>query len=232
MEAKRCWLARRIRAGILLPVVGLIAVITMPPPSAGASGLRVASGGSAITRIDALERAWHERAVALGQRSAPARPIGQSDAAVRAASLVAAGVQQISRDTLTGRGAERDTQVEPDIAIDPTSSSTVVTVYQQGRYQGGGSAGPGYATSQDGGRTWTQGDLPNLTTATGGRWDRASDPAVVIGPDGSVYAQTLTIDLTPENGVAVQRSDNGGLTFNDPVLVEDNTDGVHFDDKN
>src|SRR4029453_3673327 len=97
-------------------------------------------------------------------------------------------VQQISQDTLLGPpGSQDDTQAEPHIAVDPNDPEIVVAVFQQGRFiAGGGSVGPGYATSQDGGRSWIAGDLPGLTVAVGGIFERASDPAVAIGPDGSV----------------------------------------------
>lgn len=132
-------------------------------------------------------------------------------------------VLQISRDTIEGpRGSQDDTQVEPDIAVDPGDPSILVAVFQQGRFLDGASAAPGYATSHDGGATWTSGALPHLTVATEGKFLRASDPVVAIGPEGSVYAQTLAVDFEEcRSAIAVQRSDDGGLTWNDPVLAQD-----------
>jgi hypothetical protein len=143
-------------------------------------------------------------------------------------------VRQISHDTLPAQGASQpDTQIEPDIAVDPNNDQTIVAVFQQGRYSDGGSVDPGYATSHDGGATWKRGNLPKLTTAVGGAFARASDPAVAFGPDGAVYAQTLPFDSNGcRNGIAVQRSDDGGLTFAAPVLVQDDTSCSYFDDKN
>jgi hypothetical protein len=114
----------------------------------------------------------------------------------------------------------------------------VVAVFQQGRFiAGGGSVDPGYATSQDGGRRWITGNLPGLTVAVGGIFERATDPVVAIGPDGSVYAQTLgfdgnLVDGTSQSAVMVQRSDDGGLTFGAPVLVQDDVSTTLFNDKN
>jgi hypothetical protein len=142
-----------------------------------------------------------------------------------------AGVE-ISRETIQASGgAEARTQVEPYIAVDPNTPQIIVAVFQQGRFPDGGSVAPGYATSHDGGQTWITDDLPLLTVATGGVFDRASDPVVAFGPDGSVYAQTLVFGGA-RSGVAVQRSDDGGLTFGAPVLAQDDSDPSKFNDKN
>jgi hypothetical protein len=144
-------------------------------------------------------------------------------------------VQQIAADPFVAAdGSELDTTVEPDVAVDPADSATVVAVFQQGRFNAnGGSVDPGFATSHDGGVTWTAGSLPGLTVATGGAFDRASDPAVAIGPDGTVYAQTLAFDVHDcRSAIAVQRSNDGGLTFQAPVLVQDDTSCSVFNDKN
>ena len=141
-------------------------------------------------------------------------------------------VRSVSHDPFAGAGgSQADTQVEPDIAVDPSHPSVVVAVFQQGRFAAeGGSVDPGFATSHDGGRTWTTGNLPGLTTAVGGAFERASDPVVAIGPDGAVYAQTLVLDVSDcRTGVAVQRSDDGGLTFGAPVLVQDDSCGAGND---
>ncbi len=143
-------------------------------------------------------------------------------------------VRPVSRDTLKGpRPSENDTQVEPSIAVDPNDPSIVVGVVQQGRFEDGGSVDPGYVVSHDGGSSWTKGDLPHLTVAVGGHYSRASDPVVAIGPDGTVYAQTLGFSVvTCENAVVVQRSTDHGLTFEDPVVIETDDDCISFNDKN
>ena len=141
---------------------------------------------------------------------------------------------QISADTLVGpAGSQDDTQAEPAVAIDPNDPTVVVAVFQQGRFSDGGSADPGFATSHDGGVTWVTGNLPNLTVAVGGPFERASDPAVAFGPDGAVYAATLPFnDSDCRSGVAVQRSDDGGLSFGAPVFAEDDFTCGIFNDKN
>src|SRR6266568_8128230 len=106
-------------------------------------------------------------------------------------------------DTLTGATSggpdpiqdyiQPDTEIEPSIAVNPTNAKNVVTVYQLSRIADGGDATNGYATSFDGGKTWTSGALPGLTTfpGQGGPMERASDAVVAFGPDGTVYANSL-----------------------------------------
>ena len=194
-----------------------------------------ASGGGGLTPRQRMETFYRQRqlqlvARALAGRTALPRPI--REIAAPTAWQTVKGVRQISSQTIPPQqGSQPDTQVEPDIAMDPNNSQIVTAVFQQGRYADGGSVDPGYATSHNGGKTWTRGDLPGLTVAVGGPYDRASDPAVAFGPDGAVYATTLPFDVGCDNGVAVQRSDDGGLTFNDPVFAQQ--DGCSaFDDKN
>jgi hypothetical protein len=142
-------------------------------------------------------------------------------------------IQRVSQDPFGGiAGSEADTQVEPYIAIDPNDPAVVVAVFQEGRFDlDGGSVDTGFATSHDGGRTWITGNLPGLTAAVGGAFDRASDPVVAIARDGAVYAQSLVFDVADcRSAVAVQRSDDRGLTFGDPVLVHE--DCSAFNDKN
>ncbi|MDB6029791.1 MAG: hypothetical protein JWM16_129 [Verrucomicrobiales bacterium] len=132
---------------------------------------------------------------------------------------------QISEDTLPGVGdSEADTEAEPHIAVDPNNASIVVAAFQVGRFLTfGGSVGIGFATSHDGGQTWTSGNLQGLTAAASGEFARASDPVVAFGPDGAVYISTLLADLPDQTGcmdaIAVQRSDDGGLTWNAPTFV-------------
>jgi hypothetical protein len=142
-------------------------------------------------------------------------------------------VEQISEDTLPPQGSSQpDTQTEPDIAVDPNDPQVVVATFQQGRYADGGSVDPGYATSHDGGATWIDGNLPRLTTAVGGSFERASDPAVAIGPDGAMYISTLPFDTSDcRNGVAVQRSDDAGITFGKPIVLQLDTSCEVFNDK-
>ena len=144
-------------------------------------------------------------------------------------------VRSISRDTLPSLSAEiePDTQVEPDVAIDPGNPKIITAAFQEGRNGPfGGTAGIGYATSQDGGRTWADGNLPLLTTVVGGPFQLASDAVPGFGPDGSDYAETIAFGETnPLSAVTVQRSTDGGISFGPPSLVVDDNNVNIFNDK-
>jgi hypothetical protein len=118
-------------------------------------------------------------------------------------------------------GSERDTAVEPYVAVDPNRPEVAVAVFQQGRFPDGGAAAIGFAMSRDEGRTWTSGLIPGLTGASGGPYGRVSDPSVAWGPDGTAYVATIVLrGPDGEDGIAVNRSDDGGRTWRRPVLVE------------
>jgi hypothetical protein len=190
-----------------------------------------AAGSPALQRSLDVYRWMHEQAVARGQAGAASGSSGSPASAERQAVV---GAQAISRDQLPSPGAaEPDTEQEPSIAVDPNDPNVVVAVFQEGRYPDIAAVDDGYATSQDGGRTWIRGNLPHLTQAVGGEFERASDPVVAFGPDGSVYVTTIALDVVADgrNAVTIQRSDDGGLTFGDPVLIRDDIDPNLFNDK-
>jgi hypothetical protein len=130
-----------------------------------------------------------------------------------------------------------DTQIEPSIAVNPANPLNVVTAYQEGRIADGGDATQGFATSFDGGATWTQGELPGLTTypGQGGVFERASDAVVAFGPNNTVYANSLVFDMNTDNGLrsgmAVNVSKDGGRTWSKPVIIQDDQLGG-LNDKN
>src|SRR5205814_6224993 len=104
------------------------------------------------------------------------------------------------------RYEQRDTTVEPSIAVNPKNLHSVVAVYQEGRVDAGGDEDNGYAVTFDAGKTWRFGELPGLTRAVHGPWDRASDAVVAFGPDGTAYASSLVVDegTNPDpSGIAV-----------------------------
>jgi hypothetical protein len=142
------------------------------------------------------------------------------------------GVQQISRDTIHGIGlSEDDTEVEPDVAVDPFNPSVVVATLAQGRNPDGASSALGFATSHDGGLSWTAGTLPGLMTAQGGPWLRTGDSTVAFGPDGAVYIGVGGANRdTCERGLGVERSDDGGLTWSGPLYAQELVECDHFVD--
>jgi hypothetical protein len=158
-----------------------------------------------------------------------------ADASAPTAPVVIRDVEA-GADVLPSKGPEQpDTAVEPSIAANPTNARNAVAVYQMGRVDGGGSHDNGFAATFDGGVTWVHGALPKLTRAVGGDFDRASDPVVAFGPDGTVYANSLVFDDASGAGlrsaISINVSHDGGRTWGDPVLLQDDR-GAGLNDKN
>jgi hypothetical protein len=142
-------------------------------------------------------------------------------------------VGQIGRQTVAAHGnCEPDTLVEPDIAVSPFNTKIEVAVAHDCRFATGGAVDIFYAWTNDGGAHWHQSRLPGLTRAVGGTYDRASDPVVAFGADGSVYVSSLVLDVSCPGAVAVSRSTDGGATFGAPVLVQQSNTCALIDDKN
>jgi hypothetical protein len=130
-------------------------------------------------------------------------------------------VGQVSEQDIPPQpGSEPDTLVEPDVAVSPLDPDVAVAAAHDGRFPNGGAVGISYSWTHDGGATWHHAPLPELTIATGGAYERASDPVVAFGPDGTVYLSTLVFNFSNcASAVAVSRSTDGGRTFGAPVLV-------------
>jgi hypothetical protein len=128
-------------------------------------------------------------------------------------------VTQISSDPFTNSTSQHATEVEPDIVA---VGSTIVTAVQQGRFFDGGASDTGFATSSNGGSTWTSGSLPGLTKLyQNGSYDRVSDPAIAYdAKHGTWLVAGLAITATSGvvgAAVTVNRSTNGGLTWGNAV---------------
>jgi len=72
-----------------------------------------------------------------------------------------------------------------------------VSAFQVGRVSGGGSSNIGFATSTDGGATWTHGFLPGITTNGGGVYGQASDAAVAFDARHNVWLISSLISEAP-----------------------------------
>jgi hypothetical protein len=131
------------------------------------------------------------------------------------------GPVRVNNDVLPpGNATNPWSQAEPDIAVNPFDDDNIVAVYQESRFRDGGARALNFATSLDGGLTWVEGSLPQLTQELGGPWERASDPWVAFGPENRVYYVSLDFNETdPANQVGVSVSRDGGITWGAPVSV-------------
>lgn len=134
---------------------------------------------------------------------------------------VASGkLTQISSDPFTVPPGQHATEVEPHVLA---NGSTLVAAFQTGRIAPGGSTDIGWATSTNGGNTWTHGFLPGLTTGEGtGPYSAASDPAVAFDAKHGVWMiESLPLSNTMRTpAVVVSRSTDGGFTWQNPVSVD------------
>ena len=156
---------------------------------------------------------------------------------VSAAAKVHKGrVPYVVRDRLAGihelkvTGPQQaDTAVEPSIEVNPENPLNAVIGYQAGRVDAGCAQTLGYGTTFDGGKTWTWGALPKLTTANGGEYPLASDPVIAFGPNDTVYFNELMCES--ENDLATSVSKDGGKTWSDPIVIP-REQTFPMDDKN
>jgi hypothetical protein len=121
-----------------------------------------------------------------------------------------------------------DAEVEPRIAVNPLNPKNMIGVWQQDRWQFGGSHGLVTAYTTDGGATAADWHLTYAhfstcaggTAANGGNYERASDPWVTFGPDGTAYQISLSFDANdPAGAVLVSKSKDGGATWSEPTAL-------------
>jgi hypothetical protein len=132
---------------------------------------------------------------------------------------------KVSSDSFTNPESEHKSEVEPDTY---SWGSTMVAAFQVARVHDGGGADVGFATTKDGGKTWTHGLLPGLTVHyKKGTNSAASDASVVYdAKHGEWLISTLPISNSGVD-IATSRSKDG-LHWGNPIYV-DKSGG---DDKN
>jgi hypothetical protein len=133
---------------------------------------------------------------------------------------------KVSADQFQNSYSEHRSEVEP---YTYAWGSTIVSAFQVARVFGGGGADVGFATSTNGGQTWTPGYLPGLTTNyKGGSFSAASDAAVAYDAKHGVW-MISTLPIQNDNGEAVATSRSlDGIHWSKPVIV----DNSGSDDKN
>lgn len=144
---------------------------------------------------------------------------------------------KLSSDPYTNSTSQHATEVEPDTY---SFGSTIVSAIQVGRFNNGGSSNIGFATSTNGGASWTSGFLPGTTTfaTPPGTYDRVSDPSVAYDASHNVWLISY-LGLVGSNpniaptapAVLVSRSTDGGLTWGNLVQVN-SSGGTQNQDKN
>lgn len=143
--------------------------------------------------------------------------------------LASTPLTQVSQDPYTNPSSYHQTQVEPDTFA---YGSTIVGVFQTGRFPDGGSDDTGWATSTNGGQTWTNGFLPGTTqySTPPGPWARISDPTVAYDPkDGVWMAAGLALDQTITGKAVIVNRSTDGLTWQNPVTVSQGGGGDFYD---
>ncbi len=146
-------------------------------------------------------------------------------------------VDEINHDGVVLAGSQAgcsSAQNETTIAVNPFDSQNLVSGtndYRLFNSRERRNDGSGLAyTTLDGGRTWTDVQLPHLNYQTGATgalsdMDSAGDPAIAFGRDNTVYYANLVFSrLNGASGVVVSTSHDGGLSWNDPSIVH--LDGV------
>jgi hypothetical protein len=145
---------------------------------------------------------------------------------------------RLSTDPYTNSTSQHATEVEPDTY---SFGSTIVSAFQVGRFNNGGASNIGFATSTDGGGTWTHGFLPGTTTfaTPPGTYDRLSDPSVAYDPKDNVWLISYLglVGANPNVSptapvVLVSRSTDGGLTWGSPPVQVNSSGGTNSQDKN
>ena len=140
------------------------------------------------------------------------------------------------------------TEPEVWLAANPSDPSNLIGSIQQDRWSDGGAQGLVAPYSFDGGRSWNEVPLPFSVCAsayysgnvlrdpfTGHPYDRASDPWVDIGPDGTAYAVSISFNANDNGGsVGAATSSDGGRTWrNQQNIVAENVNdpSLPFNDK-
>ncbi len=128
---------------------------------------------------------------------------------------------QLSSDQFTNPQSQHATEVEPALFA---SGSNLVTVFQVGRIYNGGAANIGFATSTNGGTSWSNGLLPGITAFQGGgTYSGVSDPSVVFDQAHGVWlVASLAITATTDQVVVSRSSD--AHTWSGPVVVSTTAD--------
>jgi hypothetical protein len=143
-----------------------------------------------------------------------------------------------------------NSEVEPWIDVNPTDQDgdsilgdNIVGIWQQDRWSNGGARSLVAGVSFDGGSSWTAPVIiPGIAKCVGGIYDRSTDPWVTFSPNGVVHQLALSFnDIAPplvegeggdfDHALLASKSEDGGLTWSEPIEVIRDLDANVFNDK-
>ena len=132
-------------------------------------------------------------------------------------------------------------EVEPWVSANPRNPRNLVAVYQQDRWSTGAANGTLTGVSLDRGDSWTRPTPPPFSrcaggnAANGGDYERATDPWVSFGPDGTAHQIALSVSGPAPNfnisAVLVSSSRDGGRTWGPIKTLQRDTSANLFNDK-
>ena len=127
-----------------------------------------------------------------------------------------------------------DAEVEPQIAVNPANLKNMVGQWHQDRWSNAGARGIGGAYTKTGGQSWTDTTVPYSDCAPGGlSYERASDPWVSFGPDGTAYSSAQSFDgSTNRSAVSAATSRDGGKTWGNVQTIVAYPNAQFSTDKN
>ena len=123
-------------------------------------------------------------------------------------------------------------EVEPWVRANPKDDENLVAVWQQDRWSNGGAQGNLTGVSFDRGRSWSRPTPPPFSRCAGGEYDRASDPWVSFGGDGSAHQIALAISADQTiSAILVSSSRDGGRSWGPITTLQRDTSAALFNDK-
>jgi hypothetical protein len=135
----------------------------------------------------------------------------------------------------------RNAEVEPWVSANPRNERNLVAVYQQDRWSNGAANGNLTGVSFDRGASWMRPDPPPFSRCAGGNptndgdYERATDPWVSFGPDGTAHQIALSVSGPAPNfdisAVLVSSSRDGGRTWGPITTLQRDTTAALFNDK-
>lgn len=132
-----------------------------------------------------------------------------------------------------------NSEVEPQVAVDPTDPQRISVAYQQDRWSNGGARGVLVALSEDGGLSWRRilrtksSFCTGGTRRNGGDFERSTDPWVTFTPNGDLHLMTLSLNQSDtEHAMLAMRFNEGTGRWRNPrtLIREDTPDFLN--DKN